>query len=88
MSNISKQNLKSLAAAGGLLILILCLLNYAAAPQSAGFLEAINPLEPLVGMAFVLTYFGLPIAMAVIVEVILILLILYCLFKLAKHIVK
>ncbi len=88
MNNITKYNIKSFVMALGVLILLLCLCSYISAPQSDSFLEAINPWSSLAGLAFALTYCGLPILGAVIAGFVLIMLILFVLFIVARHIVK
>ena len=77
-----------MAVAFGVLLMLLCLCSYASAPQSAAFFEAVNPWSTLMGLAFVLTYFGLPLAVAVVAEVILLLLVLWGLFVLARRLFK
>ena len=84
MTNKSHSNMKIKTVALGILVLLLCLFSYFSAPQSATFLEAINPWNSLVGLTFILTYFGLPVPLAILVEVLLLLLLLYLLHRLVR----
>ena len=84
----TRTNIKRLTLSLGILVVLLCLSSYASAPQSASFVEAFNPWSTLVGLAFVLTYFGLPVAASAAIVVLLLLLALWGVFALVRRLLK
>ena len=67
MKNLSKYNLKTLGLALTILVSILCLFSYISAPESAGFFESINPISGLMGVMFMLSYFGLSVLVSALI---------------------